>query len=192
MDKALALKLFELQKRLKPIVKDSPSFFKDKSGKPRNYFDVNTLIAEIKPHLEELKLVILQPLTWMGAECKPAISTQIIDSETGEYIAETTMLPPSDDAQRAGGVITYYRRYALTSLLLIEGAEDDDSGGTDNKAPVRQPITPIISAYDSAVAAIAKIDRSDTIAVSALLEKIGTHPNLTKQQREELFQKAKK
>ena|SRR3990167_8667648 len=189
MDKALVLKLFELQNRLKPIVKDSPSYFKG-----RKYFDVNTLISTLKPHLEELKLIILQPLT--NIEGKPAICTQIFDAETGESVFGVTPLPDSTDAQKAGGVITYYRRYALVSLLMVEGEEDDDSGGTDNKAPIKASV-PVLKAamsndFNDALAAIAKIDRSDAVAIMAITEKINSRLTFTPGQREELLAKLRK
>lgn len=182
MNKELSLKLFELQKRLKPIVKDAPSYFKG-----RKYFDVNTLLAEVKPHLNELKLVLLQPLSYVDG--KAAICTRVIDSETGEETLDYTILPESSDAQKAGAVITYYRRYALTSLLAIEGEEDDDSAGTDNKAPVKPPEK---SSYEIALLAIEKLNPnplSSTRDIMDMAKRINDSLTLTPGQKAELLKK---
>ena len=113
-------KLLQLQKAIKPIVKDSTNpYYKSK------YFDINSLIAEIKPIINELGLIIMQPLSVL--DNKPALTTIIIDSEDGkELINYTTILPENPDPQKMGAIITYFRRYALQSLLLLE-AEDDDA-----------------------------------------------------------------
>lgn len=115
-------KLLSLQKAIKPIIKDSENpFFKSK------YFDINTLIAELKPILNDLGLVIMQPLT--NIDGKTAIMTAIIDIDEDKIISETTViLPENNDPQKMGSIITYFRRYSLQSLLLLE-AEDDDAEG---------------------------------------------------------------
>ena len=124
------MKLLELQKRIKAIKKDSINpFFKS------SYFDINALLAEIKPILNELDLVILQPLK--VKEGKNVVSTQIIEfnakREQDEVIAGSEiMLPDISDPQKLGSAITYYRRYSLQSLLSLE-AEDDDANTASNK-----------------------------------------------------------
>lgn len=114
-------KILEVQKELKPIVKDSENpFFKSK------YFDINAVIAELRPLLSKHGLVVLQPLTEIAG--KPAIKTVVIEAESGEIFAEVTPLMESNDIQKFGGIITYTRRYALASMFLLE-AEDDDAEG---------------------------------------------------------------
>lgn len=112
-------KLFQIQKKLEPIIKDITNpYYKSK------YFDINKIISVLKPILNEFGLLALQPLTHI--EGKPSISTIIIDAESGEKLIESTIpIPYNDDAQKMGSVITYFRRYALTSLFCLE-AEDDD------------------------------------------------------------------
>lgn len=140
--KTLYKKLFEVQKEIKAIVKDesNPAF------KGAKYFDINTLIAEVKPTLLKHGLLLLQPVEHL--EGKRTISTIVVETETGEEMKTTTYLPDVTDAQKFGAAITYFRRYALTSLLLLE-AEDDDgnSGKTEtpksaSQAPAAQNVAP--------------------------------------------------
>ena len=114
-------KLLEFQKRVGTISKDSTNpFFKS------NYFDINKLIEVIKPILNELGLVLLQPLVMGEVNGKLAIKTIIIDSETDkELISGCAVLPENPDPQKMGSIITYYRRYSIQSLLFLQ-AEDTD------------------------------------------------------------------
>lgn len=125
-------KLYNLYKAIKPIIKDSINpHFKNK------YFDINTIIAEIKPITEELGLIILQPLTIVDG--RSAINTMIIDAETGETIIQSlALLPDNPDPQKMGSAITYFRRYSLQSLLLLE-ADDDDAQSYNSKPVLTQP-----------------------------------------------------
>lgn len=120
MNKLENTKLLDFQKKVGTIAKDSTNpHFKSK------YFDINKLIEEVKPILNEIGLVIIQPLT--NLDSKPALRTIIYDGETGDSIVESIIqLPYLEDAQKMGSAITYYRRYALQSLLFLQ-AEDDDA-----------------------------------------------------------------
>jgi len=113
-------KLLAVQKRIKAISKDSTNpFFKSK------YFDINKLVDVVKPLLNDEGLIVLQPLT--SVEGKPALSTIIIDTESGERLIESiVVLPENPDPQKMGSIITYFRRYSLQSLLFLQ-AEDDDA-----------------------------------------------------------------
>lgn len=113
------MKLLELQKAIKPIVKDSENpFYKSK------YFDINSLIADIKPILNDLGLIIMQPLSNING--KTTLKTLLIDEADGKILIDSeTILPENNDPQKMGAIITYFRRYSLQSLLLLE-AEDDD------------------------------------------------------------------
>lgn len=111
-------KLALVQKEMKPVKKDSenPHFH-------NKYFDINSLLGELKPLLNKVGLVVLQPLCDLGGMA--AIQTIIADPETGETLESTVPLPPTTDAQKMGGAISYLRRYALTSLFSLEGEDDD-------------------------------------------------------------------
>lgn len=121
-------KLLEFQKRVGAITKDSVNpFFKS------NYFDINKLIEEVKPILNELGLILLQPLVSGTESGRLAIKTIIIDSETDkELISGVAILPENPDPQKMGSIITYYRRYAIQSLLFLQ-AEDTDGDIGQNK-----------------------------------------------------------
>lgn len=131
-------KLLEVQKEIKGIKKDATNpFFKSK------YFDINSLLAEVKPILNKHDLVLLQPLTHIDG--KLAIRTTIVskdkqtkptpdsqDQISSEIISNVCPIPDLGDPQKQGSAITYFRRYALQSLLALE-AEDDDGNTATNK-----------------------------------------------------------
>lgn len=119
-------KLLEIQREIGAIKKDSTNpFFKSK------YFDINSLLDEVKPVLNKHNIVLLQPLSETNG--KPSITTTLIDADTGEASSWATILPESVDAQKAGSAITYYRRYALQSLLALQAEDDDANIATGNK-----------------------------------------------------------
>lgn len=112
--------------KVSSISKDSENpFFKSK------YFDINKLLEIIKPVLNEMNVVILQPLS--NVEGRPALRTVLYDTEKGQMLSDTQItLPDLTDPQKMGSAITYYRRYSLQSLLGLE-AEDDDGNLASNK-----------------------------------------------------------
>lgn len=134
-------KLLEVQKEIGAIKKDSTNpFFKSK------YFDINSLLEQVKPVLNKHGLVVLQGLSHI--EGKLALRTTIANAEgiettlpfgdtlsigeTATMIHSVCPLPEVTDAQKAGSAITYFRRYALQSLLALE-AEDDDANVASGK-----------------------------------------------------------
>lgn len=119
-------KLLEFQKRVSAIPKDSTNpFFKS------TYFDINTVIDIIKPILNEVGLVVSQPIGIHDG--KNVLMTNVLDGDK-KVLESVIVLPEIPDVQKFGAAITYYRRYALVSLLFLQGEEDDDG----NKiAPVK-------------------------------------------------------
>ena len=121
-------KLLELQKAIGAIAKDSKNpFFKS------NYFDINKLIQEVKPELNKLGLVLLQPLS--NIDGKPAIRTVLMDTESGEKIEDVVPIPENSDPQKMGSAVTYYRRYSLQSLLFLQAEDDDANKASGKEAP---------------------------------------------------------
>jgi hypothetical protein len=128
-EKTLQHKILLVQQALKGMSKDQKGF-------NYKYYNINQLIAKLKPLLAEHGLLVMQPLSHI--EGKPAITTVVASS--GEQMEWTTPLPTNatvgvdkggkqtteTDPQRMGAAITYYRRYALASLFLLE-AEDTDA-----------------------------------------------------------------
>lgn len=119
-------KIFEVQKKIQAIPKDAENpYFKSK------YFDVNALLGNLKPVLNEIGLVVIQPLSHL--EGKLGIVTIITDPDTKDKEDFFTPLPENNDPQKMGAIITYYRRYILQSLFLLE-AEDDDANSVSHKS----------------------------------------------------------
>jgi hypothetical protein len=119
----MTTKLHQLQCKVGAIRKESKNPFYNSA-----FFDINQLIAVLKPLLEEIGLTITQPLQVL--EGKNVLTTIVEDSEKGTQISiSQIILPDNIDPQKMGSAITYYRRYSLQSLLLLE-AEDDDGNST--------------------------------------------------------------
>jgi hypothetical protein len=131
MPDATENKLLEFQKRVSAISKDSVNpFFKSK------YFDVNTVIDTIKPILNEVGLVVTQPLE--TTEGRNVLVTRVLDD--GKVVLDSgVFLPEITDVQKFGAAITYIRRYALVSLLLLQGEEDDDGNSSAPQTPNPAP-----------------------------------------------------
>tara|TARA_R100000935_G_C2832007_1_gene165657 strand:+ start:659 stop:1210 length:552 start_codon:yes stop_codon:yes gene_type:complete len=106
-------KLFQLQNELGSISKDATNpFYKSK------YFDVNSLIGQLKPLLEKHNLLLLQPIT------DNQVRSIIFDLDGGS-VESSMQLPNNLDAQKLGSAITYFRRYTLQSLLALQAVDDD-------------------------------------------------------------------
>jgi hypothetical protein len=134
-------KLYNLQGKVEAISKDSTNpYFKSK------YFDVNALLRQITPMLQEEGLLLLQPIK------QGEVASIIIDVDSGEKIESAMTLPDMTDPQKIGSAITYYRRYTLQSLLALQ-AEDDDGNQASKQKPVLKPDT---DRWHKAVDAIAK------------------------------------
>ena len=121
----LAQRLFLFQGEVEAITKDATNpFFKSK------YFDINSLLSEIKPLLQKHGLVVLQPFSVVGE--RSVLKTIICSADLlSDCIESTIYLPENIDPQKMGSAITYFRRYALQSMLSLQ-AEDDDGEQTTN------------------------------------------------------------
>jgi hypothetical protein len=119
-------KLAAALSEIKPVAKEATNpHFRSR------YADLNTILAEVKPVLHKHGLYILQPIA------DGQVFTRIVDSETGEVLAESSLpLSLQGTPQQRGSEITYYRRYTLQSLLALE-AEDDDANAATPSAPVQ-------------------------------------------------------
>jgi hypothetical protein len=126
-------KLLKIQQNVSGIKKEKGNpFFKSR------YFDINQLLNVIKPMLNDLKVVIIQPLT--NIDGQPAIMTKLIDTENNETMEWTTpLIMQNTDPQKAGSSVTYFRRYALQSLLALEALDDDGNMGSGNTVNRAQP-----------------------------------------------------
>ena len=93
MKKNIYKKLFILQSEIGGISKDATNpFFKSK------YFDINSLISQLKPLLQKHNLLLLQPLTDDNR-----VATCIIDIDVegaGASVESSIQLPNNLDAQK--------------------------------------------------------------------------------------------
>jgi hypothetical protein len=124
--------LLDIQKKIKAIKKEEDNpFFHSK------YFDINGLLAALKPVLNEVGVVVLQPIVMTESGIN-TLKTLVLNGEDGKVIVESSVaLPTGLDPQKMGSAITYYRRYALQSLFLLESVDDDANSATPQKADVR-------------------------------------------------------
>ncbi len=124
-------KLAAALSEIKPVAKEATNpHFRSR------YADLNTILAEVKPVLHKHGLYILQPIA------DGLVYTRIVDSETGEVMADSSLpLSLQGTPQQRGSEITYYRRYTLQSLLALE-AEDDDANAATPSAPATRPAPP--------------------------------------------------
>lgn len=121
MDKILK-KMWALSNSMPKLTKDQKVSF----GKTRyNYFNIENMIDELKPHLDKLNIAVFQPLS--SVEGRPAIRTMLIDLDSNEVFESTYPMPDFPDSQKQGGAITYFRRYSLLSTLFLATEEDADS-----------------------------------------------------------------
>jgi len=126
-------KILKIQSQIGTLSKDKENpFFKSK------YFDINQILAQLQPLLDEHGLTVVQPLD--NIEGKPALSTIVYDGEQ-EILNYTTPLPENDDPQKIGSAITYFRRYALQSLFMLQ-ADDDDANSAKPGKVVSKKTTP--------------------------------------------------
>ena len=123
-------KIAKAKAEIGKISKDSTNpFFKSK------YFDINALLEHVEPILLKHGLMVLQPII------DNVVTTQLIDSETGDKIISEMRLSDLKDVQKLGSEITYLRRYTLQSLLSIQ-AEDDDGNKAVAPTPKKSEPTP--------------------------------------------------
>lgn len=131
--KAIYDKLASVQSEISSVKKGQTNpFFNSK------YFDINELLKQLKPVLAKNNLVLIQPLT--SVQGLPALSTQVIDTDSGETITESIVLPNLQDPQKMGSAITYFRRYALQSFFALEAEDDDGNLASRNQVKTVQDV----------------------------------------------------
>lgn len=126
-------KLLAVQAEIKPIKKEE----KNTAFGGFLYYDINSLLAEIKPILTKHGLILIQAIG--NHEGTPNLVTTVIDAESGEKMQSDTPLTPIGDAQKFGGLVTYMRRYTLTALFALEAEDDDGNVASATQASKAQP-----------------------------------------------------
>ncbi len=115
----LTKKLLEFQKQIQVIKKDAKNpHFKN------TYATLKQVLSEVKPILNEVGLLITQPIDERG------IGTVITDGK--DSISSFIPMPVNLQPQPLGSAISYFRRYTVCSLLALE-IDDDDAQLTTAK-----------------------------------------------------------
>lgn len=130
----LGMKLFHVQQEIGAISKDAKNpFFKS------SYFDINSLIKNLRPLLGKYKLTLFQPVKFDAETGIEYVKTYLECAETSQRTdTSEEQLPKTNNPQEKGSAITYARRYTLVALLGLE-AEDDDGNAASGKAPEEKP-----------------------------------------------------
>jgi len=166
------LELIKFQKMVESVKKNAtnPHFKK-------TYADINSILTEIKPRLNELGLVLVQPIR------DNKIYTEIW-SEKGLLISGNIDLPQGLAPQQLGSAITYFRRYSLVSLLALE-TEIDDDGNLASSHPAPKQATKVQPAITKEIIEAMKtaIAGGRIVEVTKRLENY----SLTQEQRDEIF-----
>jgi len=122
-NKTLTERLLEFQKKIQVIKKDAKNpHFKN------TYATLANVLSEVKPILNEVGLLITQPIDERG------IGTVITDGK--ESISSFIPMPQGLQPQPLGSCISYFRRYTVCSLLSLEILDDDDANATINTKPL--------------------------------------------------------
>ena len=120
--KTLTDKLLEFQKQISVIKKDAKNpHFKN------TYATLKQVLSEVKPILNEVGLLITQPIDERG------IGTVITDGK--DSISSFIPIPVGLAPQPLGSAISYFRRYTICSLLALE-IDDDDAHMTTTIKPI--------------------------------------------------------
>ena len=120
--KTLTDKLLEFQKQISVIKKDAKNpHFKN------TYATLKQVLSEVKPILNEVGLLITQPIDERG------IGTVITDGK--DSISSFIPIPLGLAPQPLGSAISYFRRYTICSLLALE-IDDDDAHMTTTSKPI--------------------------------------------------------
>lgn len=118
----LTNKLLEFQKQISVIKKDAKNpHFKN------TYATLKQVLSEVKPILNEVGLLLTQPIDERG------IGTVITDGK--DSISSFIPLPQGLAPQPLGSAISYFRRYTICSLLALE-IDDDDAQLTTTSKPI--------------------------------------------------------
>lgn len=107
------------------------------------YFDINDLLEQLDPLIEDLNLVLMQPV-----DCDSNgsyLKTVLYDLESSDEYETCIRLPELSDPQKIGSCLTYYRRYSLQSLfcLRVGDGEDDDANLASGKTTPKRQQKPI-------------------------------------------------
>ena len=128
MDKSIEVKIWEIANRL-------PVFQKESQGFKFKYVNLEQIVSELRPILEEYGLAYRHRTSYV--DNKNVLITTVFNTADAKEQTQTMLLVPDDvklsgmnDYQSLGSGLTYYRRYNLITLFDILGADEDVDGLT--------------------------------------------------------------
>jgi hypothetical protein len=131
--KNLGQKLLEFHQKVGSLSKDRTAA--GGSFKYR-YLDINAIIEEVKPILNDCGIVMAQPLDMV--EGNLVMTTKLINADDWQdEMSYSCPLPVLNAPQEQGKVITYYRRYCIQSMLCLQ-AEDNDAKKANDSVSYNQ------------------------------------------------------
>lgn len=130
-NKNLNAALFKFQGMVDQLPKDgmNPHF-------KRKYPTLTGLMETIKEPLMECGLLVRSRID------AGKVITDIVHTESGEYISSAMEIQTGGTPQMVGSCITYFRRYSLVAMLNLTTEDDDDGNAASQKQqPQQTPAT---------------------------------------------------
>lgn len=94
------------------------------------YIDLGTLLDEVKDHLTENNLIIVQmPVSdFRDGKYLPGLATLLVHVPSGQFLAFKSHIQSDVHQHVFGATVTYTRKYHVQSVLSICAEMDDDAG----------------------------------------------------------------
>ena len=118
----LAKAMIQVQKKLRPALKDSYNGFTQS-----RYATLNSVMEACSKALSEAGIWITQyPMPVENQVNALGLVTKLVHVESGEWQSSMLVMPlPKNDPQGYGSALTYARRYALSAMVGIMTFDDD-------------------------------------------------------------------
>lgn len=127
-----AAAFFNLQKELKPAIKESenPGF------KGSKYADLGAVWDAIREPLQNNDFAIIQKTDFDNDNMW--LETALLHAPSGEkMVGRYPLRPTKTDPQGYGSALTYARRYSITALLGVIAEDDDGNAASVKPAPAK-------------------------------------------------------
>jgi len=131
----LAKAMLEVQKQLRPALKDSYNGFTQSK-----YATLNSVMEACGEALIDAGIWITQyPVPVEGEGSNLGLVTKLVHAESGEWQESLLVMPlPKADPQGYGSALTYARRYGLSSMIGLV-TEDDDANSACTGFDLQKP-----------------------------------------------------
>ena len=117
----LAKAMLEVQKKLRPVVKDNYNGFTQS-----RYATLNSVMEACGEVLIDAGIWVTQYPVPVDGDSKLGLVTKLVHAESGEWQESLIVMPlAKNDPQAYGSALTYARRYGLSAMVGLV-TEDDD------------------------------------------------------------------